>query len=106
MLKLPICPYCHTVYSYSEVRKIAGEKSHTCYHCKKQFKASKKPCVVLVLVLLVLAVAANVGVLYMAPNLNFYVLVGINVFFILLFIALYPLFIAFKDTEKKQKKQK
>ena len=27
--------------------------------------------------------------LYMSPNLNFYVLVGINVIFILLFIALY-----------------
>lgn len=104
MLKLPTCPHCHTVYSYGEVKKIAKEKSHTCYHCKKEFKASKKPCIILVLVLLVLAIAANVGVLYMTPSLNFYVLVGINIVFILLFIVLYPLLTAFKDINKKQKK--
>ena len=56
------------------------------------------------LVLLVLAIAANVGVLYMTPSLNFYFLVGINIVFILLFIVLYPLFTAFKDINKKQKK--
>lgn len=88
MLKLPICPHCHTVYGYREVKKIAKEKSHTCYHCKNEFRASKRPCLVLILILFVLAVAANVGVLYMSPNLNFYALVGINVIFILLFIAL------------------
>lgn len=59
---------------------------------------------VLILILFVLAVAANVGVLYMSPNLNFYALVGINIVFILLFIVLYPLFTVFKDINKKQKK--
>lgn len=58
---------------------------------------------VLILILFVLAVAANVGVLYMSPNLNFYALVGINVIFILLFIALYPLFVSFKDIKKGKK---
>lgn len=100
MLKLPVCPHCHTVYSYGEVRKIAKEKSHICYHCKKEFKASRKPCIVPAIILLVLAVAANVGVLYMTPSLNFYVLVGINVFFILLAAALFPLFTVFKDIKK------
>lgn len=52
------------------------------------------------IILLVLAVAANVGVLYMTPSLNFYVLVGINVFFILLAAALFPLFTVFKDINK------
>ena len=58
---------------------------------------------VLILILFVLAVAANVGVLYMSPNLNFYALVGIIVIFILLFIALYPLFVSFKDIKKGKK---
>lgn len=57
----------------------------------------------LILILFVLAVAANVGVLYMSPSLNFYALVGINVIFILLFIALYPLFVSFKDIKKGKK---
>lgn len=61
---------------------------------------------VLILILFVLAVAANVGVLYMSPNLNFYALVGINVIFILLFIALYPLFVSFKDIKKGRKTNK
>jgi len=103
MLKLPICPHCHTVYGYREVKKIVKEKSHTCYHCKNEFRASKRPCLVLILILFVIAVAANVGVLYMSPNLNFYALVGINVIFILLFIALYPLFVSFKDIKKGKK---
>lgn len=103
MLKLPICPHCHTVYTYGEVKKIVKEKSHTCYHCKKKFKAVKKPCILLVFILLVIAVAVNVGVLYMTPSLNFYVLVGINVVFVLLFIVLYPLFVSFKDIKKRKK---
>ena len=97
------CPHCHTIYGYREVKKIAKEKSHTCYHCKNEFRASKRPCLVLILILFVLAVAANIGVLYMSPNLNFYALVGINVIFILLFIALYPLFVSFKDIKKGKK---
>ncbi len=102
MLKLPVCPHCHTVYTYSEVRKIAKEKSHICYHCKNEFKASKMPCIVLVLVLLVLAVSVNVGVLYMTPSLNFYVLMAINIIFILIAVAFYPLFVAFKKLKEKQ----
>lgn len=58
---------------------------------------------VLILILFVLAVAANVGVLYMTPSLNFYALFGINVIFILLFIALYPLFVSFKDIKNGKK---
>lgn len=61
---------------------------------------------VLILILFVLAVAANVGVLYMSPNLNFYALVGINVIFILLFIALYPLFVSFKNIKRGRKTNK
>lgn len=61
---------------------------------------------VLILILFVLALAANVGVLYMSPNLNFYALVGINVIFILLFIALYPLFVSFKDIKMGRKTNK
>lgn len=105
MLKLPVCPHCHTVYSYGEVCKIAKEKSHTCYHCKKQFRPNKAPCAVLIAALVVIAVAANVGALYMTPNLNFYTLVGINIFLILIAFLLYPMFVAFKKL-KEPKEQK
>lgn len=41
MLKLPVCPYCNTVYYYGEVVKSAKEKSMECYHCKRKFKITK-----------------------------------------------------------------
>lgn len=41
MLKLPVCPYCNTVYYYGEVLKSTKNKSMECYHCKRKFKINK-----------------------------------------------------------------
>ena len=36
------CPYCHTVYRYSDLRKLKNAKTKECYHCKKTFQISKR----------------------------------------------------------------
>lgn len=40
-LRLPVCPYCHTVYHYQEAAKLKG-KTETCYHCRKTFRIRKR----------------------------------------------------------------
>ena len=40
MFKLPVCPYCKTVYNYREVVKISRKSKNECYHCGNCFKKS------------------------------------------------------------------
>ena len=40
--KQSVCPHCKTVYRYSDLKKIMWKKSDSCYHCKKNFKVSRK----------------------------------------------------------------
>lgn len=41
MLRLPVCPHCHAVYSYKEVSEMK-QGAQFCYHCRKKFTADKK----------------------------------------------------------------
>ena len=41
MIKLPVCPYCNTVFYYSDVVRLSKKKTGECYHCNKKFKVSK-----------------------------------------------------------------
>lgn len=63
MFRLPVCPHCHTVYHYGDVRKSKREKVIQCYHCKKNFVQSKKGFVVLFTIATALAVIINIMIL-------------------------------------------
>ena len=42
MLKLPLCPYCHAVYHYRQVRENTHKEEIACHNCGKKFKVSYK----------------------------------------------------------------
>lgn len=111
MFKLPVCPYCHTVYRYKRVRKIdRKEKTIICYHCKKEFKVKRlKGTVVLGAIVLVLAVMTNLAILNSLENLNLTPLIVSTVAYVILGLILFPFFIDFKKikkTEPSKEKQK
>lgn len=58
MLKLPVCPHCHTVYYYGDVMKSTKHKKMECYHCKKKFavKKWKGRCILISVVAIIVAV--------------------------------------------------
>lgn len=60
MFKLPVCPYCNTVYDYKEVRKNKKKKIK-CYHCNKIFRRSRKNYIFLFFIMSVIAILINIG---------------------------------------------
>ena len=91
---LPVCPHCNTVYRYSDVKKIRFKKSEKCYHCKKNFKISKKKLIIMIIELLIIYAALGlflIGVVGIKPLVLFI----INVFLVAAGILLIPYYIMF-----------
>lgn len=108
MFKLPTCPYCNTIYSYKDVKKLIF-KSTNCYHCKKNFKAKLIPGIfILIAIILLLAITVNVLILSSATKLDFITMVlmfFMTIFFLVLGYFLIPFFVTFKKTEKEEKEK-
>lgn len=96
MLKLPVCPHCHTIYRYGEVKKTLYEKNHKCYHCNKIFEISKIRILILFLIIALIAAIFNVFELYMMAGINFIALIVTNIIIITAGILLIPFCIRFK----------
>ncbi len=103
MFKLPVCPYCSTIYRYNDVKKTISEKKHTCYHCKKDFIVSKKQIFILLLIIILLASVLNIFELYVMPSLNIALLIGTNIIVVLIGILFIPFFIKFKKCNDSKK---
>lgn len=96
MFKLPICPYCHTIYRYSDVRKSLGKKEVECYHCNKKFNVSKMKTLILFLIVALITAILNIFQLYMIEGLTFVGLMITNVITVTIGIFLIPYFINYK----------
>ncbi len=119
MFKLPVCPFCGTVYRYKEVFSILRkslrigkkEKSEECYHCKKHFKASFFPGILVLLPLwLLLSVGMNLFLLNRMTRLDLWLMFIATLILMALVIVLLPFFLTFRkvgeDTKKKDKNTK
>ncbi len=99
MFKLPVCPYCNTVYSYKDVKNNRNKKIIKCYHCKNKFKKNNlKGYVVLALIIIILTVALNLVVLNLTADFitSIIPLMIISVFAVIIFIILTPFFSDYK----------
>ena len=71
MLRLPVCPYCKTVFSYGEVLSSVTKRKKTCYHCKNEFKiGGLKSALLFILIFLTLTVVVNLALLGIAGTRN------------------------------------
>lgn len=96
MFGLPVCPHCHTVYRYGDVKKALKNKQEKCYHCKNDFKVTKSGIWVLLLIIFVLGIALNVFQLSVFENINFAAIFITNIVLILLAVLFLPFFVGFK----------
>lgn len=109
MLKLPVCPHCHTIYRYGDVKNTLYEKNHKCYHCNKIFIISKIRILFLFIIIALIAAIFNVFELYMMAGINFIALLVTNIIIITVGILLIPFFVKFKicnDFSDKMKRKK
>lgn len=108
MFRLPVCPYCKTVYSYKEVRKNKNEKIIECYHCKNNFRVSNiKGYAVLALIVATVAVTLNLIVLNLTADFisSIFPLVIISITAVLVFILFGPFFSEYKRIKNIEVKE-
>lgn len=107
MFKLPVCPYCNTIYRYKDVNKLKSKKENECYHCKKKYRIKRFPKILILIVfIVVLCIFLNILFLTKAVSLNLITLIMmLTVTVILLCIGyfLIPFFITFKKDKKDEK---
>lgn len=99
MFKLPVCPYCNTVYDYKEVRRNK-KKIIKCYHCKNEFKKSNiKGYSVLAFIIVFTAVLINFVILNLTAAFikTIIPITAVSIIAVLIFIILCPFFIEYKE---------
>lgn len=108
-MKLPVCPYCHSVYRYRDVVNIS-EKRHNCYHCGRAFEVSKATGrTVLMLIVCCVLISFNVLLFYTSKNINIVVMAITDAAFIAAAIMLFPFTVKFravKMTKSEKRKNK
>ena len=104
MLRLPVCPHCHAVYSYKEVNEMK-QGARLCYHCNKKFMADKKfgrfiflPAVCLILILI------NVMIFISTDSFSIVIMLA-DLVIVTAAVMLMPLTVRFKP-EKMTKSEK
>ena len=108
MLKLPICPYCHTVYSYKEVKLITKKEKEICYNCNKNFCISrKKGKYILLVIVSAVLILADTFIIFTSENFNnisLYSMLIVNMLVVLLTVLFFPFTVKFKKMPKHQKR--
>ena len=107
MFKLPVCPYCGTIYRYKETKAAVKEKDNECYHCHKKFKAKLLPFALIdAAIVIVLSIGANLLILSRSTTLNVFVLFLVTLGFLLIGYLLLPFFARFVKTDDKTIKKR
>lgn len=102
MLKLPLCPYCHAVYHYRQVRESTHEKEIVCHHCGKKFAVSyKKGRALLLLAAAAVLIAVNLLFLNLFENITIWGCLGFTIVLLVLTFSLFPFTVRYKKLEKK-----
>lgn len=105
MFKLPVCPYCGTVYRYKDTKNAILKKETECYHCHRQFKAKLFPYVLVEAVILIaVSIGANLLILSRMTSFNLFPLFAVTIGFLLIIILLIPFFTHFIKTDNESKK--
>lgn len=110
MFKLPVCPYCGTVYRYHDTKNAIVKKEHECYHCHQHFKVKLFPYVLIeAVILLAVSIGINLLILSRLTTFNLFPLFAVTIGILLIILLLVPFFTHFSKTEdhiKNQKKRK
>lgn len=102
MFRLPVCPYCRTVYSYKDV-KNNKDKNIECYHCKKVFRRSVKNYIIPVFMVILLTIILNV-LIFSGAEVFADAMISVSivsVIAVILLIIVLPFFVKYKREDNK-----
>ena len=103
MFKLPVCPYCHTVYRYKDVLRVMKKKQNECYNCGKTMKISKKGYWKILVIALILSAASTFVIMSIFENATVIAPYIATVILILAAFFARPFFIKFISNEQKKR---
>ncbi len=101
MFHLPICPYCHAVYRYSEVKNLKVKQCE-CYHCKKNFSVNRRLRSLPVIIVSVLLIIIDLFLLHTSKDINLLPMAGVNALVIFLSFLMTPFAVRFLPMEEKR----
>lgn len=93
--RLPVCPFCGTIYRRGDIIRLIFNKSEACYHCGRQFKVKKNKLLFLLLELLILYVAADLLLINLVTTVA--ALYIINIVLVILGFVMIPYYIEFSE---------
>lgn len=105
MFKLPVCPHCHTVYRYKDVKCVMNKKELECYNCKKKIKISHKGILVLILIAVLLSIGSTFLIFNIFHNATAIAAYIATLLIIILGFLARPFFVSFKSNESIEKKR-
>lgn len=100
MIKLPVCPHCHTVFRYGDVKRIMYKRNIECYHCGKKFKVSRIKLLLLLLMVAVIAAIIDAFELWVITSISFLTLLVTNIAVVIAGILIMPYFVRFCVIDK------
>ena len=106
MFKLPVCPYCHAVNSYNDVRKSTKLKVKRCHHCNAMYRISYLAGRIgLLTVVGILLIAFNLLILYTSQGLNLQLMIIITFLGVALAVVFFPFTVRYKTMSRQEIKQ-
>ncbi len=106
ILKLPVCPYCHAVNGYNDVRKSTKHKVKRCHHCNAMYRVSYlSGRIILLTIVGVLLVIFNLLILYTSQGLNLQLMIIVTVLSVSLTILFFPFTVRYKTMSRQEIKK-
>lgn len=105
IFRLPICPYCHAVNRYNDVKKTTHDKIKKCRHCKKKYKISYlKGRIILISIVCVVLIIINIFLMKQTIGITIPFLAIGDAVIVLLAIMLFPFMVEYKELPKSMRK--
>lgn len=106
MFKLPVCPYCHAVNGYKDVKKSTKRKVDRCHHCNRMYRISYLAGRVKILLLVgILLVVFNLIILYTSKGLNLQLMLLVTMTGVIIAILCFPFTVKYKSMNREEIKK-
>lgn len=105
ILRLPICPYCHALTRYGDVKRTTHNKIIKCHNCKKNYQVSYlKGRIILILIVSIALIVINIFLLKQTAGITLPFLAIGDAIVILVAVFLFPFTVKYKELPKKLQK--
>lgn len=105
IFKLPICPYCHAVTRYSDVKRTTHDKIIKCHNCNKNYRVSYlKGRIILILIVCIALIIINIFLLKQTQGITIQFLAICDAVIVFISILFFPFTVKYKELPRKLQK--